>query len=93
MKYVDMNETDAIILTINGEPVAVVGIEPTMAEDFETYEPYKFYNLKGYAIKSDSGRDLSNFGFVTAQSFWKVAKDVAEIYSYAVERLKKIKSA
>jgi hypothetical protein len=87
MKYVDIDDLDGIVLMVKGEPVAVVGIEPTMSEDLTTYENYDSYNVKGYALKHNNGQEVSNFSFVTAQVFYKVCLTVTEEYLGALDRL------
>jgi hypothetical protein len=89
MKYVDIDNEDGIILTIKGEPVAVVGIMPKLANAYFNLmgeEPYDSYDLRGYALRVD-GRDVSNFGFATARQIESALDDVTKEYARALEIL------
>lgn len=87
MKYVEIDQIDGLILTINNEPVAVVGVMPKLSDDWNTGEHYESYDLRGYALRIN-GREVSNFGFATANDIWNVLKDVASEYLGALDRLK-----
>lgn len=87
MKYVDIDNEDGVILTIKGEPVAVVGVMPKISNMFMSYgEPYDSYDLRGYALRVE-GRDVSNFGFTSSRSIESALDDATKEYARALDIL------
>jgi hypothetical protein len=84
MKKVEIAGEAGIVLTFNGQPIGIVGVEKRIYDYGFTKEATII--LMGYGI-SENNTELSNFGFSTARPAGEAQLDAENRYYRSVEAI------